>query len=651
MSGDGQGTPFGRYRLIELLGRGGMGEVWRAYDPVNERFVALKVLPDTFADDAVFQERFRREARAASGLDEPHVVPIYDSGEIDGRLFVSMRLVRGRELQELLGAGALPPARVVGIIEQVASALHAAHEVGLVHRDVKPSNILIAADDFAYLIDFGIARAAGEAGLTSAGSTIGTWAYMAPERFTDARVADARVDIYALACVLHQALTGRQPFPADGIEQVAMAHMMEPPPRPSRLQAGVPEAMDEVIAIGMAKDPRQRYVTTKDLARAARTALHAAPRRPEPPPTRAAPPPSRPAPQYTPPPTPRPPITPSPTPVRAALEPATLLASPATPPPQPVPTVAQWAPSPPAHVPAEPRGTSGSAPVKPLRRRRGLILASVAVTVAVVIGVVTLVLTDRHKTSGPELVLPFTGLNHPGGVAVDGNGAVYVVDSGNNRLLSLAAGSRDQTVRGFTDLNLPHGVAVDSSGVVYVADTGNERVLKLDGSGAQTVLPFIGLTAPQGVAVDGNGAVYVTDSDGRRVLALAAGSSEQAVLAFTDLARPDGVAVDSSGSVYVTDVGDGNHRVVKLDAASGAQTVLPFTGLNNPSGVAVDGGGAVYVADRDNHRVVKLDVGSGAQTVLPFTGLKGPYGVVVDGIGDVYVTDNGNNRVIKLPHR
>jgi serine/threonine protein kinase len=170
------GTPFGRYRLVELLGRGGMGEVWRAYDPVNARFVALKVLPASFADDAVFQERFRREARAAAGLDEPHVVPIHDSGEIDGRLFVSMRLVKGHDLQELVAAGPLPPARAVGIIEQIAFALDAAHRVGLVHRDVKPSNILVADNDFAYLIDFGIARAAGDVGLTSTGTTIGTWA-------------------------------------------------------------------------------------------------------------------------------------------------------------------------------------------------------------------------------------------------------------------------------------------------------------------------------------------------------------------------------------------------------------------------------------------------------------------------------------------
>jgi serine/threonine-protein kinase len=233
-----EGTPFGRYRLIELLGRGGMGEVWRAFDPDMNRVVALKLLPPNFADDQIFQERFRREARSAAGLDEPHVIPIHEFGEIEGRLYVTMRLIKGRDLQQILEDGPLSPARAVSIIEQIAFALHAAHEIDLVHRDVKPSNVLVTDNDFAYLIDFGIARAAGEAGLTSTGSTIGTWAYMAPERFQRGGVADARADIYALACVLHQGLTGQQPFPAEAIEQIAVAHMMEPPPKPSRLHAG-----------------------------------------------------------------------------------------------------------------------------------------------------------------------------------------------------------------------------------------------------------------------------------------------------------------------------------------------------------------------------------------------------------------------------
>ncbi|WP_231964577.1 serine/threonine-protein kinase [Mycobacterium sp. E2699] len=268
-----EGTPFGRYRLLELLGRGGMGEVWRAHDTVIDRTVAIKTLLPHFAEDRTFEQRFRREARAAARLDEPHVVPIYDVGEIDGRLYVAMRLIKGQDLQTLLDRGPLEPGRSVGIVEQVASALDAAHQAGLVHRDIKPSNILVTDDDFAYLIDFGIARAAGETGITSTGATIGTWSYMAPERFSSGEIEPSS-DIYALACVLYQSLTGRLPFPGTTLEQIAMAHMTAPPPKPSAQRPGISTAMDDVIAAGLAKGPRDRYPTPKDLAHAARAALN-----------------------------------------------------------------------------------------------------------------------------------------------------------------------------------------------------------------------------------------------------------------------------------------------------------------------------------------------------------------------------------------
>ena len=267
-----EGTPFGRYRLIELLGRGGMGEVWKAFDTATNRVVAVKVLPANLANDPQFEQRFRREAFAAAGLANPHVVPIHTFGEIDGRLYVDMRLIEGRDLQSILAGGPLEPARAVGIIDQVASALHAAHRIGLVHRDVKPPNILVDEDDFAYLIDFGIARAAGETGLTATGNVIGTWAYLAPERLTSGQT-DPRVDIYALTCVLHECLTGNQPFPGNSVEQLITAHLTLPPPRPSVLQRTVPAAMDAVIAKGMAKNPDDRYPTAKELSKFARAAI------------------------------------------------------------------------------------------------------------------------------------------------------------------------------------------------------------------------------------------------------------------------------------------------------------------------------------------------------------------------------------------
>src|ERR1700752_4980892 len=210
-------TAFGRYGLVALLGRGGMGEVWRAHDTATNRTVAIKLLPPHLAADDTFVRRFRREAEAAAQLNNPHIIPIHNYGEIDGRLYADMRLIEGRDLQTVLAAGPLEPGRAVVIIEQVAKALHAAHKVGLVHRDVKPSNILLDEDDFAYLIDFGIARAAADTRLTSTGNMIGTFHYMAPERL-GTREEDAGADIYSLACVLYECLTGRPPFAEESVE-------------------------------------------------------------------------------------------------------------------------------------------------------------------------------------------------------------------------------------------------------------------------------------------------------------------------------------------------------------------------------------------------------------------------------------------------
>jgi serine/threonine-protein kinase len=268
-----QGTPFGRYRLLELLGRGGMGEVWRARDTAtNNRTVAIKLLPAQLAADRMFVARFRREADAAAGLNNPHIIPIHSYGEIEGRLYVDMRLVEGRDLQQVLAGGPLEPGRAVRIVEQVAKALHGAHKIGLVHRDVKPSNILLDEDDFAYLIDFGIARGADETGLTGSGGVIGSWHYMSPERLRAGQV-DARSDVYALACVLYECLTGATPYPGNNTEQQITAHLTEPPPRPSSSNSQVPAALDAVIATGMAKDPGLRYTGTVELARAARDAI------------------------------------------------------------------------------------------------------------------------------------------------------------------------------------------------------------------------------------------------------------------------------------------------------------------------------------------------------------------------------------------
>jgi serine/threonine protein kinase len=270
---------FGRYRLLSLIGEGGMGKVYKAHDTVIGRDVAIKLLPTELLADPGYRERFRREAHTAARLTEPHIVPIYDTGDVDGQLYLVMPIIEGTDIEGLLGRdGPMDPRRAVHIIEQLAAALDAAHAAGLVHRDIKPSNALVTGQDFVYLIDFGIARGAAATKLTSTDMIMGTLTYMAPERFTNG-VADARSDIYALACVLYECLTAKTPYPGDSMEQQIAGHLTMDPPRPSEHRADLPVGFDDVIATGMAKNPDQRYVTTVELASAARAALTTTPSR------------------------------------------------------------------------------------------------------------------------------------------------------------------------------------------------------------------------------------------------------------------------------------------------------------------------------------------------------------------------------------
>jgi len=249
-----------------------MGEVYEAEHTIKGWTVAVKLMSATVSNDPVFRERMKREARTAGRLQEPHVVPIHDYGEIDGQMFLEMRLIEGTDLDTMLKRfGPLTPARAVAIITQIASALDAAHAAGVTHRDVKPPNILITRDDFAYLVDFGIAFDTADESLTRVGEAVGTWRYMAPERFTKAK-ATYRADVYSLACVLYECLTGSPPYNY-GAGLLVSAHMMEPIPKPSAVRSGIPKAFDDVIDCGMAKKPDDRHPSAGDLALAAHEAL------------------------------------------------------------------------------------------------------------------------------------------------------------------------------------------------------------------------------------------------------------------------------------------------------------------------------------------------------------------------------------------
>ena len=265
----------GNYRLESLLGAGGMGDVYKAYDTHRDRYVALKLLPQALSGDREYLARFRRESNVAARLRDPHVIPIHDFGEIDGQLFIDMRLVDGADIGTLLETnGLIAPQRAVYLISQVAEALDAAHADHLVHRDIKPSNILVTLSDFVYVVDFGIARSIGgrQTPLTHTGVTIGTLHYMAPERFIGHDI-DGRADIYSLACLLHECLTGAPPFGDKDLPALMYAQLNSDPPEASSLVEGIPHALDAVIARGMAKDPKDRFATAGAMAAAAREAL------------------------------------------------------------------------------------------------------------------------------------------------------------------------------------------------------------------------------------------------------------------------------------------------------------------------------------------------------------------------------------------
>ncbi len=270
-------SDFGPYRLGAVIGRGGMGQVYRAFDTARDREVALKLLKTELAEDDTYKERFRRESQAVAKLGEPHIIPIHDYGEIDGTLFLDMRLVEGRDLRAGLRAdGAMGPAGAVAIIEQVAAALDAAHAAGLVHRDVKPENILVTEAGFAYLVDFGIAHHDGDAHLTRTGTAVGSIAYMAPEQLDNVPIGPAS-DVYSLAAVLFELLTARQPYPGDSVSAVVKATVLNEVPAPSSISPTVPPALDAVVRRGLAKDPAQRFGSAGELAAAAREALSGRP--------------------------------------------------------------------------------------------------------------------------------------------------------------------------------------------------------------------------------------------------------------------------------------------------------------------------------------------------------------------------------------
>ncbi|GAB2735374.1 hypothetical protein GCM10027174_05400 [Salinifilum aidingensis] len=357
MSEDLTGSRLGHYKIDGVLGRGGMSVMYRATDVRLGRKVALKVMAENITGDAEFRERFVDEARNTSAIDHPNIVPLYDFGEIDGVLYLAMRLVDGSDLASLLADGPLPPPRALDLLGQVAEALDTLHEQGLVHLDLKPANVLVTgreSHEHVYLADFGLTRRGATGHRTASGDFLGSPTYAAPEHLRGDPL-DGRTDLYSLACVAYTCLTGRAPFQGE-VQQIIQGHLSAPPPAVS---AAVPvsPAVDEAVRTGMAKNPRERFGTCRALIGALRRAFDT----PQPAPGAPGQVPGAP---------------PGPAPGPAPGHPAAPAAGPATPPGQPAPPPAGTGPAPgpgprTPGPPPQPGSTSGGPAGGPPRMSAG----------------------------------------------------------------------------------------------------------------------------------------------------------------------------------------------------------------------------------------------------------------------------------------
>lgn len=545
----------------------------------------------------------------------------------------------------LIRSGALAPERAVAVIAQVAAQLDAAAAGKAVRRDVvDPANIVLAADDVAYLAE------TGTDAMSDSGTSIDGLAYLAPERLTRNAPVSAVTEVYALACVLYECLTGKPPYPAtDDLSGLVAAHASAPVPQPSRQLAAIPTGFDKVIARGLDKDPAARYASAGELALAARHALGTpAVQRIEP---------ERPVFDY---------------PAHPESE-APVFEYPAYP-AHPSPAAPVVVPQLPSQMPGQPTRRGGRAAALVVSSAAAVV---VAMTAAVVALVVTVPRGSVSESTPAQVELAFPGLHDPTSVAVDTAGTVYVVDN-HQGVFKLAAGaSTPIELPAFNDqsspLRLPAAVAVDTAGVIYVAGTGVRPggrpgpqgwVWRLAaGQTEPTELSFTDLHHPTGVAVDTSGNVYVTDTTGGTppdpragaVWMLPAGSAAPTQLSFPGLGWPDSMAVDAGGDVYVTaaDGQDSNNRAWKLAAGQGAATELPlFPAV--PKAVALGNAGEVYLAGQDSSyargEVWKLVAGVDP-TMLPLTDLRTVSAITVGTDGSVYVADWADKlggRVLKL---
>src|SRR3954451_811959 len=550
------GSVFAGYRIEEVAGQGGMGRVYRATQVALERLVALKLIVPELADDPDFRARFKRESLLAASIDHPNVVPVYEAGDADGRLFISKRWVDGTDMRTLIAdEGRLEAARALAILRQLAGALDAAHRSGLVHRDVKPANVLISGDgdEHAYLTDFSLTKkAASDTGLTATGHFVGTPDYTPPEQIKGEH-ADARADVYALGCLFFHSLTGNPPYPRDSEVAKMYAHLQEPPPSVSDTLPSVPRDLDTVIARAMAKEADERYPSAGDLARAAGAALAgAAPSQPE-----------------------------------HSL--ATGMAAPGAEPGDPtkpaLPPTELAATTPVAPRPAPPSPLPPSAPTPPPPGRRRSPWPLVAAGAAV-------------------LVLPVGGLAAAGVFSASDDGKKAASSSGGGS----SGGGAPKAIATIPAGDGPDGIAVQGNSI-WVVNADGDTLTRIDARKNKAAGQKVKVQRNPDSVVVADDVAWVTNTDSGSVTRLELGPLNDAGSQVTARRNipvgkaPEGISL---GKQLVWVANGDSDSVTRLDRASGNVLDPPIGVGNKPVGIFV-GPTAVWVANSFSRTVSRLD--------------------------------------------
>jgi serine/threonine protein kinase/DNA-binding beta-propeller fold protein YncE len=636
------GSEFAGYRIEAIAGEGGMGRVYRATQIALDRPVALKVIVPELADDAAFRTRFQRESRLAASIDHPNVIPVYQADTAEGRLFITMRWVQGHDLRKILEEERrLLPERAATITAQLASALDAAHRRGLVHRDVKPANVMVTRHDeeHVYLMDFGLTKRTGsESGVTRTGQFVGTPDYISPEQIRG-EGADARADVYALGGLLYHVLTGAPPFPRDSDIARIYAHLEDDPPEASRQAGGIPAAVDEVIATAMAKEPEDRYASAAEFGRAARSALTGVTEAPlpspppPPPPTKESPLPST---QSGPgstqaeagPTRDEPGSTQGDQPPTEIEAPPTRAEGPHTQADAPsLPTAEVQQPP-----PAAPATTHKAGARRP---RRLALLGLLAVAVVAVIAVVLLM----GGGSEPKVAATVPVEGGPDGIAVAGD-EVWVTSAKAGTVTRLSASSNRPSGDPIKVGNNPDEVAV-RDGVAWVTNTEDGTVSRILGGDTRD---FPVGTAPEGLSLSDR-FVWVANGGDDTVSRLDRKTGEPAD--GRDDVRvgdnPIGVFAGSD-TVWVTNSFSGT--VSRLDAGSGREKGRPTRVGKNVRNV-VEGLGSAWVSSTDENTVTRLNPATGEVVGSPTRVGKRPKGMAV--LNDqLWVANEGDNTVTRL---